>query len=149
MAVVAASFVARSVFRSSSVRSTATRFCSQGLSIVNGFSLSDKNRSTMEIQRHKPINTGSLPEPEFSFTLSKVALAQIYKLVGFKEAQSSALNTDIATRNPLAHRIFRCPAEMSSCVGSMLPYHSATASALMTSMLTVFRWGYGWLPEDI
>ncbi|CAI9760037.1 unnamed protein product [Fraxinus pennsylvanica] len=54
----------------------------------------------MEIQRHKPINTGSLPEPEFSFRLSKVALAQICKSVGFKEAQSSALEalTDIATR---------------------------------------------------
>ncbi|CAA3018329.1 protein NUCLEAR FUSION DEFECTIVE 6, chloroplastic/mitochondrial-like isoform X1 [Olea europaea var. sylvestris] len=91
MAVAAASFAARSVFRSSSVRSAATRFGSQ--------------------------------------------------------AKAARFPFRRPSRNPLAHRIFRCPAEMSACVGSMLPYHSATASALMTSMLTVSRCGYGWLPE--
>lgn len=54
----------------------------------------------MKIKLHTPINTGPLPEPEFSFRLTKVALAQICKSVGFKAAQSSALEalTDIATR---------------------------------------------------
>ncbi|XP_021894348.1 protein NUCLEAR FUSION DEFECTIVE 6, chloroplastic/mitochondrial isoform X4 [Carica papaya] len=41
----------------------------------------------------------------------------------------------------------RCPVEMSFCVESMLPYHTATSSALMTSMLSITRRSYGWLPE--
>ncbi|GAB2231379.1 hypothetical protein Droror1_Dr00010385 [Drosera rotundifolia] len=43
--------------------------------------------------------------------------------------------------------IFRSPVELSSCLDSMLPYHTATATALLTSMLAVPR-GYGWTPED-
>lgn len=41
----------------------------------------------------------------------------------------------------------RCPVEMSACLETMQPFHSVTASALMTSMLTLSRGGYGWLPE--
>ncbi|XP_038682353.1 protein NUCLEAR FUSION DEFECTIVE 6, mitochondrial-like isoform X2 [Tripterygium wilfordii] len=44
---------------------------------------------------------------------------------------------------PLTHRAFRCPVEMSSCVETLLPYHTATASALMTSMLSITRRSYG------
>ncbi|MQM13718.1 hypothetical protein Taro_046642 [Colocasia esculenta] len=45
--------------------------------------------------------------------------------------------------------LLRSPVEMSSfCVESLLPMHSATASALMTSMLSVSRRGRGWLVED-
>ncbi|KAL2524470.1 Bromodomain transcription factor [Abeliophyllum distichum] len=54
----------------------------------------------MNSQYSKPINIGPLPEPEFSFTVSKVASAQICQSMGFKAAQNSALEvlTDIATR---------------------------------------------------
>ncbi|XP_008798255.2 protein NUCLEAR FUSION DEFECTIVE 6, mitochondrial-like isoform X2 [Phoenix dactylifera] len=48
---------------------------------------------------------------------------------------------------PAAPRFLRSPVEMSFAVESLLPKHSATASALMTSMLTVSLKGYGWLSE--
>ncbi|CAL9074637.1 unnamed protein product [Musa textilis] len=44
-------------------------------------------------------------------------------------------------------RFLRSPVETIFCVESLLPMHSATASALMTSMLAVSRTGYGWLSE--
>ncbi|XP_078151768.1 protein NUCLEAR FUSION DEFECTIVE 6, mitochondrial-like isoform X1 [Carex rostrata] len=47
-----------------------------------------------------------------------------------------------------APRFLRSPLEMSSfCVESLLPMHSVTASAVMTSLLAVSRRGYGWLSE--
>ncbi|KAI3738300.1 hypothetical protein L2E82_28324 [Cichorium intybus] len=55
----------------------------------------------------------------------------------------------IPSRNSLSHRIFSCPVEMSACLESLQPFHTATASALMTSMLTLSQNGYGWLPEGI
>nr|KYP51852.1 hypothetical protein KK1_026207 [Cajanus cajan] len=49
----------------------------------------------------------------------------------------------------ISNRVFRLPVEASCCVESLLPYHSATASALLNSMLSVSRHSYGWTPEVI
>nr|GMD33408.1 protein NUCLEAR FUSION DEFECTIVE 6, chloroplastic/mitochondrial-like isoform X1 [Ipomoea batatas] len=63
------------------------------------------------------------------------------------EAKAARSPFHTASRSPLAPRIFRCPAELSACVESLQPYHTATASALMTSMLTVAPRSFGWLSE--
>ncbi|XP_015573941.1 protein NUCLEAR FUSION DEFECTIVE 6, mitochondrial isoform X1 [Ricinus communis] len=52
-----------------------------------------------------------------------------------------------ANNKPLSQSILRRPVEMSFAVESMMPYHTVTASALMTSMLSISRGSYGWLLE--
>ncbi|KAL1567394.1 hypothetical protein AAHA92_02877 [Salvia divinorum] len=54
----------------------------------------------------------------------------------------------VPSQSPLSARIFRSPVEMS-CVSvmSLLPYHTATASAVLTSMLSVAPRGHGWSIE--
>ncbi|XP_057455626.1 protein NUCLEAR FUSION DEFECTIVE 6, mitochondrial-like isoform X2 [Lotus japonicus] len=64
-----------------------------------------------------------------------------------KSARSSLFR--IASNKPLSQSqsTLRLPVELSSCVVSMLPYHTATASALMNSMLSISNRSYARLPE--
>nr|XP_007149812.1 hypothetical protein PHAVU_005G101000g [Phaseolus vulgaris]ESW21806.1 hypothetical protein PHAVU_005G101000g [Phaseolus vulgaris] len=63
------------------------------------------------------------------------------------EAKAGGSPFRVASNKPLSQSTLRRPVELSFCVESMLPYHTATASALLTSMLSVSRRSYGWLPE--
>ncbi|XP_010274637.1 PREDICTED: protein NUCLEAR FUSION DEFECTIVE 6, chloroplastic/mitochondrial-like isoform X3 [Nelumbo nucifera] len=64
------------------------------------------------------------------------------------EAKAARSPCGILKRKPHSNRFFRSPVEMSFCVESLLPYHTATASALLTSMLSVsHRRDYNWLSE--
>ncbi|PWA62721.1 hypothetical protein CTI12_AA361030 [Artemisia annua] len=63
------------------------------------------------------------------------------------QAKSTRSTFRTINQNSLSSRIFSSPVELSACLDSLQPYHTATASALMTSMLTLSQRGYGWLPE--
>ncbi|CAL0333847.1 unnamed protein product [Lupinus luteus] len=62
------------------------------------------------------------------------------------ETKSARSPFRMASNKPLSQSTFRLPVELSFCVESMMPYHTATASALMNSMLSVSqRRSYAWL----
>ncbi|KAF9590139.1 hypothetical protein IFM89_031743 [Coptis chinensis] len=54
-----------------------------------------------------------------------------------KASRSSASPFRLPKQKPLTNGIFRSPVEMSCCVESLMPFHTATASALLTSVLSV------------
>ncbi|CAJ1978895.1 unnamed protein product [Sphenostylis stenocarpa] len=54
----------------------------------------------------------------------------------------------ITSNRPVSQSTLRLPVELSSCVESMMPYHTATASALMNSMLSISSRTCAWIPED-
>ncbi|XP_022764081.1 protein NUCLEAR FUSION DEFECTIVE 6, chloroplastic/mitochondrial-like isoform X2 [Durio zibethinus] len=70
------------------------------------------------------------------------AVSQLYS-----QAKAAPSPFHVSSKFRLSGRIFRCPVKASVCVESVLPYHTATASALMKSMLSISRRSYVWLPE--
>ncbi|XP_072990454.1 protein NUCLEAR FUSION DEFECTIVE 6, mitochondrial-like isoform X1 [Typha latifolia] len=53
----------------------------------------------------------------------------------------------VPKQRSIASRFLRSPVETSFLVESLMPMHTATAAALMTSMLAINRNGCGWLSE--
>ncbi|CDP20531.1 unnamed protein product [Coffea canephora] len=82
-----------------------------------------------------------------SFLRSNAARSAASRLTTKSKPSTSPFRSP--SSKPLSRRIFRRPVELSACLDSMQPYHSATASSLMISNLTVSRCGYGWLFEDM
>ncbi|KAA8515221.1 hypothetical protein F0562_018400 [Nyssa sinensis] len=81
-----------------------------------------------------------------SFLRSTAARSAAARLSAGAKSKPAQSPFRISTQKPLSARIFRSPVEMS-CIESMLPFHTATASALLTSMLSVTPRSYGWTLE--
>lgn len=116
-----AAVAARSLLRSSSLRSAAAKFASKPRSAPSSFRLP------------KPLAAPRLLRFRLPFQGFLLCFSDFIK-IRFKR-----------TLFHLFGMIFRSPVESTFCVESLLPMHSVTAAALMTSMLSASRGGYGWL----
>ncbi|KAJ8431367.1 hypothetical protein Cgig2_002948 [Carnegiea gigantea] len=90
-------------------------------------------------------------------TAAATAARSIFRSASARSAAAKIVSGSKSARSPfrapatgpLSQRIFRCPAELSACLETMQPFHTATASALMTSMLSVSCRSYGWVPDGV
>ncbi|GMN38422.1 hypothetical protein TIFTF001_007654 [Ficus carica] len=81
--------------------------------------------------------------------VSRTALASRITAGSRAKPMSSPFRVPKHNNNRICRSSFRSTEEMSRCMGSLLPYHSATASALLTSMLSVSCRTSSWTPEGI
>ncbi|GFY91896.1 hypothetical protein Acr_08g0002920 [Actinidia rufa] len=83
-----------------------------------------------------------------AFRSATSARSAAAKLAGGAKPKAVPYPFRVPTQKPLSSRIFRSPVEMSCVsVDSMFPFHNATASALLNSMLSVAPRPYGWTRE--
>ncbi|XP_010540465.1 PREDICTED: protein NUCLEAR FUSION DEFECTIVE 6, chloroplastic/mitochondrial [Tarenaya hassleriana] len=109
------------------------------------FALSTKNQRG---KNNKSEASMSAARSVLRSAAGRVSAAASRFSAGPKPCPASARSTfRISKQSPLSHRIFRCPVEMSCCLETMMPYHTATASALLDSMLSVSRRSC-WTLED-
>ncbi|KAK9676843.1 hypothetical protein RND81_11G105400 [Saponaria officinalis] len=64
-------------------------------------------------------------------------------------AKSSSSRFTTANHLLSSRRIFRCPVELSACIETMQPFHTATASAVMTTTLSITRFSHAWIIDDL
>nr|XP_043607512.1 protein NUCLEAR FUSION DEFECTIVE 6, mitochondrial-like isoform X1 [Erigeron canadensis]XP_043607513.1 protein NUCLEAR FUSION DEFECTIVE 6, mitochondrial-like isoform X2 [Erigeron canadensis] len=85
--------------------------------------------------------------------MSGAAIAAVRSFTRSTSVRSAAARLSSGTRTPIFRlpstrpRIFRRPVELSACLETVLPFHTVTASALMTSMLHLSHPIYASLPE--
>ncbi|KAL5998871.1 hypothetical protein ACLOJK_009819 [Asimina triloba] len=77
------------------------------------------------------------------------AAAKLSSEAGTSRSSSKTFRFAASAKNPsLPSRfLLRSPVEMSCCIETLLPLHTATSSAVLTSLLSVAGPSYGWLSE--
>ncbi|KAF9590137.1 hypothetical protein IFM89_031741 [Coptis chinensis] len=101
-------------------------------------------QSKNQIPIYSPIMATSCTRSFLSSTSFRTAASRLLSSQP-KPARSSFR---LPKQTPLTNCIFRAPVEMSCAVESLMPFHTATASALLTSMLSIIsRPCYSLLPE--
>ncbi|KAI3740718.1 hypothetical protein L2E82_31189 [Cichorium intybus] len=84
-----------------------------------------------------------------AFTSVKSSASRISAAAKPSSTGAARSSFRIPTQKPLSHRIFRSPVEMSYvALESLIPFHSATSSALLTSMLSSAPYSCGWTIDD-
>ncbi|KAL9244489.1 hypothetical protein vseg_018262 [Gypsophila vaccaria] len=80
---------------------------------------------------------------------SAAKFASAAKTSSPRSSSSSSFRSPSSANLLSPPRIFRCPAELSACLETMQPFHTVTASALMTSMLAISCRSSSWAPDGI